>query len=141
MDTLNKLERLNERLDDLNREDQLALLIHEIEQIIIYNIPLERHWYAQRKRFIYEYATEIDWLNMSKRFAGKNQYISSTSHDIAQSLDQLIQEWDSHPSLPMYKRVLNDIQNVWIDYQQNYVGDEDDPVIVNLIEELIYVGL
>jgi hypothetical protein len=56
-------------------------------------------------------------------------------------LKQLMAEWDYRPtiSLPIYYRVLHDIQDVWRRYQTQYVGDEEDEDVVGLIEQMTYV--
>ena len=132
-----------DHLDDTQREEQLSFLIHEIKQVIIYNPPLNNEWYTRRMKIIYDYATQIDWKDMSERFEGKDHYISSTSREIHYQLDQLIKEWEyrSTISLPIYYRVLHDIQEVWKQYQMKYVGDMTDSTVVNLTEQMTYVWL
>lgn len=141
-DQLMTLEAKLTRLYQMNREEQLSLLIHEIKQIIIYNIPLDERWFTERMEFIHEYAT-IGWKEMSERLDGKDHYISTTSREIHHQLRQLMTEWDHRPtiSLPVYYRVLHDIQEVWKQYQKKYVGDETDEEIVDLIEQITYMEL
>jgi hypothetical protein len=57
-------------------------------------------------------------------------------------LKQLMAEWDYRPtiSLPVYYRVLHDIQDVWQRYRTQYVGEEEDEDVVGLIEQMTYVS-
>ena len=57
-------------------------------------------------------------------------------------LKQLMAEWDYRPtiSLPVYYRVLHDIQDVWRRYQTQYVGEEEDVDIVDVIEQMTHMG-
>jgi hypothetical protein len=91
--------------------------------------------------FIYDYAT-IGWMEMSERLEGKDPFISTTSRDIMKQLKQLMAEWDYRPtiSLPVYYRVLHDIQDVWGRYRTQYVGEEEDEDVVGLIEQMTYVS-
>jgi len=141
LDDLMTLESKFANIHDMSHEDQLELLIHEIKQVIIYNLPLDSGWYTKRMEFIYDYAT-IGWIEMAERLEGKDPYISTTSREIMTQLRQLMAEWDYRPtiSLPVYYRVLHDIQEVWRQYQMKYVGDEDDADVVGLIEQMTYVS-
>ena len=140
LDDLMTLESKFANIHDMSNEDQLELLIHEIKQVIIYNLPLDNGWYTRRMEFIYDYAT-IGWMEMSERLEGKDPFISTTSRDIMKQLKQLMAEWDYRPtiSLPVYYRVLHDIQDVWRRYQTQYVGEEEDEDVVGLIEQMTYV--
>jgi len=141
LDDLMTLESKFANIHDMSHEDQLELLIHEIKQVIIYNLPLDSGWYTKRMEFIYDYAT-IGWIEMAERLEGEDPYISTTSREIMTQLRQLMAEWDYRPtiSLPVYYRVLHDIQEVWRQYQMKYVGDEDDADVVGLIEQMTYVS-
>jgi hypothetical protein len=141
LDDLMTLESKFATIHDMNNEDKLELLIHEIKQVIIYNLPLDNGWYTKRMEFIYDYAT-IGWMEMSERLEGKDPYISNTSRDIMTQLKQLMAEWDHRPtiSLPVYYRVLHDIQDVWGRYRTQYVGEEEDEDVVGLIEQMTYVS-
>jgi hypothetical protein len=141
LDDLMTLESKFANIHDMSNEDQLELLIHEIKQVIIYNLPLDNGWYTRRMEFIYDYAT-IGWIEMSERLEGKDPFISNTSREIMKQLKQLMAEWDYRPtiSLPVYYRVLHDIQDVWRRYQTQYVGDEEDEDVVGLIEQMTYVA-
>ena len=57
-------------------------------------------------------------------------------------LKQLMAEWDYRPtiSLPVYYRVLHNIQDVWRRYRAQYVGDEEDEDVVGLIEQMMHVS-
>jgi len=141
LDDLMTLESRIAKIHDMSKEDQLELLIHEIKQVIIYNLPLDNGWYTRRMEFIYDYAT-IGWMEMSERLEGKDPFISNTSRDIMKQLKQLMTEWDYRPtiSLPVYYRVLHDIQDVWRRYQAQYVGEEEDEDIVDVIEQMTHMG-
>jgi hypothetical protein len=141
LDDLMTLESKFSTIHDMNNEDKLELLIHEIKQVIIYNLPLDNGWYTKRMEFIYDYAS-IGWMEMSERLEGKDPYISNTSRDIMTQLKQLMAEWDHRPtiSLPVYYRVLHDIQDVWGRYRTQYVGEEEDEDVVGLIEQMTYVS-
>jgi hypothetical protein len=141
LDDLMTLESKFSTIHDMSNEDKLELLIHEIKQVIIYNLPLDNGWYTKRMEFIYDYAT-IGWIEMSERLEGKDPFISNTSRDIMAQLKQLMTEWDHRPtiSLPVYYRVLHDIQDVWGRYRTQYVGEEEDEDVVGLIEQMTYVS-
>jgi hypothetical protein len=130
-----------ERLDELDNLTQLTVLIMEIHIIQLRSIPPTPDWYVQRFRKISAYA-ELDWAGMARRFQGKNPLIHNASLHILLDLHQLQYEWGSSPefSLHAYASLLTKINELWGHYQREYIGDETDDDVLDLIEQMTHLS-
>lgn len=130
-----------ERLDELDNLTQLSVLIMEIHVIQLRSISPAPEWYAQRFRKIAAYA-ELDWTGMARRFQGKNPFIHESSLQILHYLHQLQYEWGSSPtfSLTAYASLLIKINELWSHYQREYIGDESDEDILDIIEQMTHMA-
>jgi hypothetical protein len=130
-----------ERLDELDNLTQLSVLIMEIHIIQLRSIPPAPEWYIQRFRKIAEYA-ELDWTGMAHQFQGKNHLIHTSSLQILHHLHQLQYEWGSSPtfSLSAYAGLLTNINKLWEHYQREYIGEETDGDILDLIEKMTHMA-
>jgi hypothetical protein len=129
-----------ERLDELDNLTQLTVLIMEIHIIQLRSVPPTPEWYAQRFRKVAAYA-ELDWTGMAHRFQGKNHIIHNASLHILHDLHQLQYEWGSSPtfSLHAYASLLTKINELWEHYQSEYIGDETDEDVLDLIEQMTHM--
>ena len=130
-----------ERLDELDNLTQLSVLIMEIHLIQFRSIQPDPLWYAQRFRKIAAYA-ELDWTGMAHRFQGKNPFIHESSLQILYHLNQLQYEWGSSPtfSLAPYAALLTKINTLWEHYQREYIGNESDEDVLDLIEQMTHMA-
>jgi hypothetical protein len=137
------MEDLEEELSQLEQYDnhgQLIILIKESQHMMIYGIQPNEDWYQQRIPFLYTYS-ELSWKAMSERFHNKDPYLHQTAGAIASMLETLLDEWSIYPvfNLATYARVLYEMDRLWKYYQTQYVGNETDEEIVDVIESLTHM--
>jgi len=137
------MEYLEEELSQLEEYDnhgQLLLLIRESQHMMIYGMEPNEDWYQQRAPFLYTYA-ELSWKAMSERFHDKDPYLHQTAAAIADMLKSLIDEWSTSPvfNLATYSRVLYEMDRLWRYYKTQYVGNETDEDVVDVIESMTHM--
>jgi hypothetical protein len=137
------MEDLEDELSTLDQYDnhtQLILLNKEIQYMMIYGIQPAESWYQDRIRYVYTYS-ELGWKNMSTRFHNKDDYLYRQSQLIADMLEALLQEWSTSPEFNRctYARLLYEMDRLWRYYQTQYVGNETDDKVVDLIEGLTHL--
>jgi hypothetical protein len=78
---------------------------------------------------------------MSERFQNKDPYLHETAAAIANMLETLLDEWSVSPvfNLATYARVLYEMDRLWRYYHKQYVGDETDEDIVDIIESMTHM--
>lgn len=123
-----------EQLDDNDNLTQLQLLNFEIQHIMEHGIQPNQEWYAQRFLKIYQYS-ELDWNSFMESFKNKNEFIVESSFKIMRLLNVIQEEWSCSPifDLEKYYELLNEIHTVWTYFSENYMGDEEDQDVVDLI--------
>jgi hypothetical protein len=128
------------QLDQYDNETQLILLNKEIEIILAQNLLPPEAWYHNRIRKIVAYS-ELDWLGMASRFNGKNQYLHEAAMAIYQGLEKLLDQWSVSLffAISVYGQVIQEINILWNHYQENYIGNETDSEVIDLIEDLTHM--
>lgn len=135
------LETSLEHLDELNNLEQLIILNQEIEMIHYHNYDPPDDWYQHRIQKIQAYF-ELDWTSMSARFQNKNPMIAEASLHIRHMLYELLEEWSTSPAfnLTVYQRAIKLILELWQFYQANYIGNEKDEDVIDLIEQMTHMS-
>ena len=141
--TMEDMEDIEEELSNLDKytnHEQLILLVRESQHMMIYGILPNEDWYQQRSSYLHAYS-DLSWKAMSERFYNKDQYIHETAAAIANMLEILLEEWSTSPefNLATYARVLYEMDRLWRYYHKQYVGDEDDEDIVDIIESMTHM--
>ena len=141
MEDEDALEASIERLDTLGQLEQLHVLNQEIELIFYHNYDPPDDWYQRRIQKIQEYF-HLDWTGMAERFQNKNPMIVEASTHIQQMLYELLEEWSTSPvfNVTVYQRVLKLILDLWQFYQANYIGEETDEEVIDLIEQMTHMS-
>ncbi len=124
-------------LQELENKDnltQLQLLNMEIQHIMEHGIQPNQQWYSERFIKIHNYS-ELDWNSFMQSFLNKNEFIVESACKIMSLLHSLQEEWSCSPifDLEKYYELLNEIHSVWSYFSENYMGQEDDQDVVDLI--------
>lgn len=123
-----------QQIDNKDNLTQLQLLNYEIQHIMEHGIQPEPQWYSERFLKIHNYS-ELDWNSFMQSFLNKNEFIVESSCKIMSLLHSLQEEWSCSPifDLEKYYELLNEIHSVWSYFSENYMGEEDDQDVVDLI--------
>jgi hypothetical protein len=123
-----------ENLDDNDNLTQLQLLNLEIQHIMEHGVQPNSQWYYERFLKIHHYS-ELDWNSFMESFKNKNEFIVESSFKIMSLLQSIKEEWSCSPifSLEKYYEVINEIYTIWNYFSENYMGDEEDQDVVDLI--------
>jgi hypothetical protein len=137
---MDDLEEELSELDKYTNHEQLIILVRESQHMMIYGILPNEDWYQQRAPYLHAYS-DLSWKAMSERFQNKDPYLHETAGAIADMLETLLEEWSSSPvfNLATYARVLYEMDRLWRYYHTQYVGDETDEDIVDVIEGLTHM--
>ncbi len=123
-----------QQLEDKDNLTQLQLLNFEIQHIMEHGIQPPTEWYTERFLKIHNYS-QLDWNSFMESFQRKNEFIVESACKIMSLLYSLQEEWSCSPifNLEKYYELLNEIHNVWSYFSENYMGDEEDKDVVDLI--------
>ena len=137
------MEDIEEELSELDKytnHEQLIILVRESQHMMIYGIQPNEDWYQQRAPYLHAYS-DLSWKAMSERFHNKDQYLHQTAADIANMLESLLDEWSTTPefNLATYARALYEMDRLWRYYHKQYVGDETDEDMVDIIESMTHM--
>ena len=123
-----------QQLEDKDNLTQLQLLNLEIQHIMEHGIQPDSQWYSERFLKIHNYS-ELDWNSFMQSFLNKNEFIVESSCKIMSLLHSLQEEWSCSPifDLEKYYELLNEIHSVWSYFSENYMGQEEDQDVVDLI--------
>jgi hypothetical protein len=139
-DTTEDIEWELQHIKDFSNEKQLDLLRREVGHIVDHGLFPSEEWYDKRFEHINMYS-QLTWIETANRFHNKDQYIHDTSLQTMGLLDELIEERGTRPNFNIltYHRVINNIYNIWNYYSQTYMGNEDDPDMMDLIEGMTFL--
>lgn len=131
------MESAEMQLDELQQHPeatQLQLLVYEVEHLHEHGIQPSSDWYEARFLKIYAYS-ELQWGSLAEQFQHRNPYIYETAVTISQMLAHLVEEWSHCPvfDISIYYQLLHDMNDLWKYYSENYIGDEEDEDVVDLI--------
>jgi len=122
-------------LHALDKAPQLEELRREIAYILQNRLQPTSEWHEARAPFIYSYQT-VDWTGVVKRFDKRDGHMHLTASNILVLLalleDQL--SVSAQFNLHTYYKLLDEIHHIWTYYQKQYVGNETDEDMVDLIE-------
>lgn len=133
-DPIEDIEQALDHLEEYDRFTQVQLLHQEVQHYLEHGTQPTKEWFIQRYRYISMYA-ELHWLHMYYTLHDKNTFIADLCHQIHLGLEQLEEEWGVSPYFTMetYYNVLNSIVIFWPYFQSNYVADEYDEDVTDLI--------
>lgn len=123
-----------EHLEENDNLTQLQLLNFEIQHIMEHGIQPNQEWYSERFLKIHNYS-ELDWNSFMESFKNKNGFIVESCYKIMSLLHAIQEEWSCSPifDLEKYYVLINEIHSVWTYFSENYMGNEDDQDVVDLI--------
>lgn len=124
-------------LESYDNSKQVEILCLEIEHIMEHGIQPCAEWFQLRFQKIHQYSG-LEWLTFSNRFDNKNDFIHSICLKIHYLIQQLLDEWSISPifNLSTYYELLFEIKKFSEHYCSNYIGDETDNEVIDLIIEM-----
>jgi len=153
--SMNDADCIYESTDDTSMEDtemalsevshhdnwtQLQLFKKEINHIVIHGVKVHEGWYDERFPYIRSYSL-LNWKELAESFKDKDEYVHATASKISNMCDDLLEEMSTRPNfnLNTYYRLIHEISNIWIYYKSNYMGDEEDNDIIDLISGIAFM--
>lgn len=127
-------------LEQYDNYTQLTYLRREIQDILFRTIQPSEEWYRDRIRKVVTYS-ELDWTGMALRFDGKDHHLHHVATRIVELHDVILEQWSVSPHfhLPTYAHLLEEIDHLWDYYRNQYVGEETDEEVIELIENLTHM--
>jgi hypothetical protein len=129
------IEEQLKHLSEFSNDKQLKLLRKEIDHIIIHNLQPSEGWYDERFAHIYQYST-LNWSNICRMFYNRDEYIYTTASNIINELTDLIESRYTKPNfdIRLYQKVIHDVDDIWLYYDQVYIKEDAEPDILDLID-------
>lgn len=139
-DVEDDIEEMLSNLSSYDNEKQLNLLRKEIGHIYVHGMTPPEGWYDERYRVVYEYS-KLGWLDLARRFHGKDEFIHNTAITISRDIDELLEERSTRPNFHMltYYNMINNIYNVWHYYKKIFVDEDNDTGMNDLIEGMKFL--
>lgn len=123
-----------------DNEKQLKILFREIGHIVAHALIPPEGWYDERFEYIDMYS-KLDWNSLATRFYNKDEYIYDTASYIMGLLEDLLDDRATKPTfnIKKYRELIYSIINVWNYYKKEYMENETDVDILNLIEGIKFL--
>ena len=136
-DSMESDEMPLEELQQHPEATQLEMLTHESEHILEHGIQPTQEWYQARFFKIYQYS-ELNWNDFAHRYKLGNTYLADKASHIQRALQHLVDEWSTAPifDLSVYYGVLHDMNELWKYYESEYMDENQDEDISELISGL-----
>ena len=134
------MEDMEMQLEELNQHPeatQLEMLVYESEHIMEHGVQPTQEWFEARFFKIYQYS-ELNWTDFVGRYQMDNSYLAEKAHQIHRGLTHLIEEWGTQPvfDLSVYYGVLHDMNELWKYYESEYMDENHDEDVSDLISGL-----
>ena len=134
------MEDIEMQLDELQQHPestQLEMLTYESEHLQEHGIQPSQEWYEARFFKLYQYS-ELNWSDFAERYQLDNAYLAEKAQQIQKALAHLIEEWSVSPvfDLSVYYGVLHDMLELWKYYESEYVDENHDMDVSDLIAGL-----
>ena len=129
-----------EHLEKTSNVHELESLRDEIDAMMEQGLSPPHAWYQKRYNNIQIYS-ELEWSSMAYRFQQTDRYIQNTALNIMNNIEDLLEEFHQahHFNLKYYQHMVHDIEDLWTYYKTNYIGDESDLEVVDLIVGLTHM--
>ena len=120
-----------------NEVRYLQMLIDESTKIIQTENKPEKEWFRERIVKIFDYAG-LDWAELAYKYNESDNFLSEKASKIQEGISYLIDDWSTQPvfDLTVYHTVILDINELWIYYESNYIDENYDEDISDLISGL-----
>jgi len=113
------------------------MLIDESTKIIQTENKPNTDWFRERIVKIFDYAG-LDWAELAYKYNESDNFLSEKASKIQEGISYLIDDWSTQPvfDLTVYHTVILDINELWIYYESNYIDENYDEDISDLISGL-----
>ena len=120
-----------------NEVTYLQMLADESNKIIGEKQKPNKDWFRERILKIFEYSG-LDWVDLSFKYKETDIFLSEKASKIQQGISYLIHDWSTQPffDLSVYNTVILGIKELWFYYESNYVDENGDSDISDLISGL-----
>ena len=120
-----------------NEVTYLQMLAEESNKIIGEKQKPNKDWFRERILKIFEYSG-LDWVDLSFKYKETDIFLSEKASKIQQGISYLIHDWSTQPffDLSVYNTVILGIKELWFYYESNYVDENGDSDISDLISGL-----
>ena len=120
-----------------NEVTYLQMLVDESTKIIQTENKPTTDWFRERIVKIFEYAG-LDWAELAYKYNESDNFLSEKASKIQEGISYLIDDWSTQPvfDLTVYHTVILDINELWVYYESNYIDENYDTDISDLISGL-----
>ena len=120
-----------------NEVTYLHMLAAESTRLIRESNKPNKDWFQERIVKIFEYSG-LDWAELATRYKDSDVFLSEKAAKIQQGLAYIISDWSTQPvfDLSVYHIVILDINELWTYYENNYIDENHDSDISDLISGL-----
>ena len=120
-----------------NEVRYLQMLVNESTKIIQTEHKPNKEWFRERIVKIFDYAG-LDWAELAYKYNESDNFLSEKASKIQEGISYLIDDWSTQPvfDLTVYHNVILDINELWVYYESNYIDENYDADISDLISGL-----
>jgi hypothetical protein len=120
-----------------NEVTHLRMLAIESTRLIQDSKKPNKDWYQERIVKIFEYSG-LDWTDLTTRYKNNDVFLSEKAAKIQEGLAYIISDWSTQPvfDLSVYHIVIFEINELWTYYENNYIDENHDSDISDLISGL-----
>jgi hypothetical protein len=113
------------------------MLAAESTRLIRESNKPNKDWFQERIVKIFEYSG-LDWVELTTRYKDSDLFLSEKAAKIQEGLAYIISDWSTQPvfDLSVYHIVILDINELWTYYENNYINENQDSDISDLISGL-----
>jgi hypothetical protein len=113
------------------------MLVDESTKIIQTENKPNKEWFRERIVKIFDYAG-LDWAELAYKYNESDIFLSEKASKIQEGISYLIDDWSTQPvfDLTVYHTVILDIKELWVYYESNYIDENYDADISDLISGL-----
>jgi hypothetical protein len=131
----------NNNNDEPDRLKELYSLYQEADIIFCVDDMPDEDWYSDRYKKIMNY-NEINWSHMVTQYNNKDSVMYYGALKIMTLLETLRDEYYGKPEFDLvnYKELLETIIKVWEHFSKNYMDDNNDGDITDLIEGIAFMN-
>ena len=125
------------KMSHSNEVTYLQMLVDESTKIIQTENKPKTEWFRERIVKIFEYAG-LDWAELAYKYNESDNFLSEKASKIQEGISYLIDDWSTQPvfDLTVYHTVILDINELWVYYESNYIDENYDTDISDLISGL-----
>lgn len=124
-------------MSQYNEVKYLHMLVAESTTLLRESNKPNKDWFRELIFKIFEYSG-LDWEELTKRYKDSDVFLSKKAAKIQEGIAYIISDWSSQPifDLSVYHIVILEINELWTYYENNYIDENHDSDISDLISGL-----